>query len=273
MNHEARTVFGLPLGDWLASFFSPRYLPIALSLYVAMYAGLKLVLVVFNAAGAADRWIFELTPAFLLDLPDVQLVFLSTIVAAANAVAHVSVRPRDRVVGLGLSALMAVSLVLSLYASTSDPFGANPARLVMLLVVLAIVPMDQRFLVTRPVAAGAAAEVPVPPVDQDLESLLEEIGEEPAKAEAADETVRGLEKLEALAEEEMAEPPWEESEEEIEEEAEFAIKELDAFEKWIDKKAEETPPKAAPKEETEGDKDEKREGSLGDRLKRRFRRP
>jgi hypothetical protein len=120
-----------------------------LSLYVAMYAGLKFVLVLFGATDVSDRWVFELTPAFLLNRLDMQLVFLSALLAGANAYLHISVAARDRLEGMLLSAFMAVSLVVALAAAGPDTAGANLSRLAVLLVLLAIVPADHAVLLAR----------------------------------------------------------------------------------------------------------------------------
>jgi hypothetical protein len=120
-----------------------------LSLYVAMYAGLKFVLVLFGATDVSDRWVFELTPAFLLNRLDVQLVFLSALLAVANAYLHTSAAARDRLEGMLLSAFMAVSLVVALAAAGPDTAGANLSRLAVLLVLLAIVPADHAVLLAR----------------------------------------------------------------------------------------------------------------------------
>lgn len=251
MEVRPRRVFGLPLGEWFSAFVSPTYLPMTLALYTAMYVVLQFVLLPFNAADTADRWAFELTPAFLLGIPDLQLVFLGALVAGAEACLQSSVAARQRYAGTGLVGFMAANFVLGLYAAGPDPLGADAARVVMLGVVLAIVVLDHLGIVSgggaAAAGAGAAAEPVFPsappaprPVDvtADVDVVIAELEARGTPAEPLEPEIAELEALaqEAAVEAEPEDRKEKEEEEELEQNAEFAIKELDAFETWLENK-------------------------------------
>ena len=258
---ESRTLrlFGLPLGDWFSEFVSPKYLPMGLAIFVAMFAALQFVLLLFNAASTTDRWVFELTPAFLGNLPDLQLAFLSALAAGGEAYLQYGTDPQRRTLGMVLAGLMAAGLVLGLYEAGSDPTGSNVMRMVSLGMVLGIVVMDHRSILGTPARAREVAAVPEPEaaaapavapeisdtavVDELLDILAEETGilTEPKSTE---EEIAGLE---ALTEEAEAVVHEEEQKEEVEaeEEAEFALQDLETFETWLDEVADKAPEEGA----------------------------
>lgn len=256
MDLDHRRAFGLPLGDWLGSFLSPKYLPMGLALYLGMFTVLKFVLLLFDATDTADRWVFELTPAFLGNLPDLQLVFLGAILAGAEAYLQYGTDARHRYLGMGLAGVMAAGLVLGLYAAGSDPTGSNPMRLVTLALVLGIVVLDHFSIlagaeaVAEPIPAveavpsDVAAEGVAAPhafgLDADLDEILAELGATGAEGPQPEAIENEIAELDALAREAEVEAEKEEQEEEeIEQDAEFSIKDLEAFETWLETKADE----------------------------------
>lgn len=230
MNDETRQFFGLPLGDWLVSFTSPKYLPMGLAFYLAMFAVMKFVLLLFNATDTLDRSVFELTPAFLLNLPDLQLLFLGSILAGGEAYLQYRTDSRSRYVGMGLAGVMAAGLLLGLYDSGADPTGSNPMRLIILALVLGIVVLDHlSILASSEAAVGKPSRGPAKPVDIDAD-----IDRTIAELMAADspEVKEEFAELDLLAKEAVEEVK---EEEEADETAEFALKDLDAFETWLER--------------------------------------
>ena len=231
MTNEARHVFGLPLGEWLASFISPTYLPMGVSLYLAMFAVAKFVLLLFNATGTSDRWVFELTPAFLGNLPDIQLAFLGAIAAGLGAFLQYGTDQRHRYLGMVLAGVIAASLVLGLFVAGADVAGANPMRFVTLVMVLGIVVLDQRSIFAE-IEEKAAFERSL----EELEEAAKEAVSEPEPSMSIEEEIA---ELEAFAGNLELEGKKEEAE--VEEDALFAIEDLDTFERWLESAAEEKP--------------------------------
>jgi hypothetical protein len=109
---------------------------------VAVYTLGKTVLAIFNAADVTDRWAFELTPAFLAGLANLQLAFLSALVAGANAWLHRSFTRRTLLLGMAMSGVMAVSLILGMQTTRAEFAAVNVERLVALFALLASVGLD-----------------------------------------------------------------------------------------------------------------------------------
>jgi len=186
----------LPVGSWLRDFFRPRYLALGISVFLAMYVGLKFVLVLFNAADLGERWSFELTPFAVLNLPDVQLAFLSGIAVVSNAYLHYSAHRAHRKWAILLTGSMVAGLLLALRGASADLDPVNLGRVAALVSLLAVVPLDHVDLLRtapeapedfieaelRSIAATHAAAGPVTPAAvaralQELERLVTELPE------------------------------------------------------------------------------------------------
>ena len=136
----------LPLGSWFHDFLHPRYVSLGISIFLAMYVGLKFILVVFNAADVGERWSFELTPFATLNLPDVQLAFLSGVASVSNAFLHYSVQRTHRKWAILLTGSMVAGLLLALRGATADLDPVNLGRVAALVLLLALVPLDNADL-------------------------------------------------------------------------------------------------------------------------------
>lgn len=151
------------LREWALAYLSPRYLSLGIHAFVAFYVGFKFLFLVFNATDILERWVFELTPAFLRGLPELQLALLSAVAAGTNVFLHYAHPRRARFLGILLTGLMVASLVLALRTSPYYFDAVNLARLTVLGALLATVPLDHLGLMRR--------EAPWPE-----EPLYEEVG-------------------------------------------------------------------------------------------------
>jgi hypothetical protein len=186
-----RRIVALPLAPWFHDFLRPRYASLGISIFLAMYVGLKFILIVFNAADVSERWSFELTPLATLNLPDVQLAFLSGLAAVSNAFLHYSVQRTRRKWAILLTGSMVAGLLLALRAAPMDLDPVNLSRVAALVLLLALVPLDNADLLRtgreapedfieselRSIARGQAEAGPVNPAMvtralRDLEALV-----------------------------------------------------------------------------------------------------
>lgn len=203
-----------------------------LAIFVALFAAMKFVLLVFNATDAADRWVFELSPAFLLNVPDLQLAFIATILAGILAYLEYTGSRPHRQIAMGLGGICALSLVAGLASAPGDD-PATLGRFVALGLLLGIVVLNNLDLLWRP-------ELGVPLAG---EAATEEAAVASPSQEGLGEPGAGIDRLlteilddtEALVTNEEAEP---------EETAVFAMEDLETFERWIDLAAEEETAKA-----------------------------
>lgn len=149
MAYEGPYAGEVSLRDWALSYLRPRNLALGIHAFVAFYVGFKFLFLVFNATDILERWVFELTPALVLGLPELQLGLLSSSVAGANVFLHYA-RPRKaRVLGMLLTVVMVGSLILALRTSPYYFDTVNVARLGVLGTLLLTVPLDQTGLARR----------------------------------------------------------------------------------------------------------------------------
>jgi hypothetical protein len=180
----------VPLASWIRDFVRPRYASLGISVFLAMYVGMKFVLVVFNAADTSERWSFELTPFAAFNLPDLQLAFLSSGAAVSNALLHSSVQRKHRIGGMFVTAAMVAGLLLGLREATTDLNPVNLGRLAILVLLLATVPLDNLILLRtpRPLAGH--------PIEAELRSVADSYqGAEPIAPAAVVAALRDLEAL------------------------------------------------------------------------------
>jgi hypothetical protein len=180
----------VPLVSWIRDFVRPRYASLGISVFLAMYVGMKFVLVVFSAADTSERWSFELTPFAAFNLPDLQLAFLSSGVAVSNAFLHSSVQRKHRIGALFVTAAMVASLLLGLRGATTDLNPVNLGRMAILVLLLATVPLDNLILLRtpRPLAEH--------PIEAELRSMADsDQGAEPVAPAAVVAALRDLEAL------------------------------------------------------------------------------
>ena len=165
MESKFRRNAGLPVGSWFRDFFRPRYLALGISVFLAMYVGLKFILVLFNAADLGERWSFELTPFAALNLPDVQLAFLSGVAVVTNAFLHYSVQRAHRKWAILLTGSMVVGLLVALRGASADLDPVNLGRVAALISLLAVVPLDHVDLL------HTAPEAPEDFIEAELRSI------------------------------------------------------------------------------------------------------
>ncbi|MFQ5907841.1 MAG: tetratricopeptide repeat protein [Thermoplasmata archaeon] len=179
--------------------------------FLAFYMAFKTVFILWNATSLLERWAFELTPLFLLQFPELQLLFVGTGLAAGNAFLHYSRPQSDRLISVAITTIMVVSLILALRTSPYYFDAINIPRLIVLGALLVTVPMDHLDLLRRRVqqpAVHAPPEVamwgPEPEafdeglgtLDEALNALDEVVGGvEPTPAEATDVAASMLEGL------------------------------------------------------------------------------
>jgi tetratricopeptide (TPR) repeat protein len=139
----------MPSASWLRDFLRPRYASLGISLFLAMYVGLKFILLVFNAADATERWSFELTPIAAFNLPDIQVAFLASVATIANAFLHYSAERRHRGWAMLLVASMVAGLLLALRGASAELDPVNTGRLASLVLLLGVVSLDNVDLLRR----------------------------------------------------------------------------------------------------------------------------
>src|SRR5205823_746599 len=166
---------------------------------LAMYVGLKFILFVFNAADATERWTFELTPGAVLNLPDIQLAFLTGVATIANAFLHYSTEQRHRRWAILLAASMVAGLLLALRGASTDLDPVNTGRLASLVLLLGMVSLDNvdllrrvhetpedfvtselRTIAEHAKAAGSVTPGAVAEALRELEALVRDLPEGPA---------------------------------------------------------------------------------------------
>lgn len=194
MESRFRWVQDVDLREWGLAFLRPRYIALAATLYLAMYVAMKFILVLFNATDPAERWPFDLTPFAALRLPDVQLAFLSAAAVVVNAYLHYSTERRHRVWGMALTGSMVLGLLLALRTAAADLDPVNVGRLAVLILLLAIVPLDNRELLRSRQEDRAERTF-----EEELESLRETFADAGPVSPAA--VTQALQELEALVNE------------------------------------------------------------------------
>ncbi|TLZ44311.1 MAG: hypothetical protein E6K19_04850 [Methanobacteriota archaeon] len=198
----------LPSATWLRDVFQPRYVSLGISLFLAMYVGLKFILFVFNAADATERWTFELTPGAVLNLPDIQLAFLTGVATIANAFLHYSTEQRHRRWAILLAASMVAGLLLALRGASTDLDPVNTGRLASLVLLLGMVSLDNvdllrrvhetpedfvtselRTIAEHAKAAGSVTPGAVAEALRELEALVRDLPEGPAGRDSSKASV------------------------------------------------------------------------------------
>ncbi|MEE8232198.1 MAG: hypothetical protein V3R46_02645 [Thermoplasmata archaeon] len=194
--------------------------------FLAFYLGLMVLFVLWDANSVLERWAVELTPLFLLQTQELQLLIVGAGLAAGNAFLHYS-RPRfDRLAGMAITGTMVLSLILALRTSAYYFDSVNIPRLAILGALLATIPLDHLDLLRR---GARQPEVYAPPeaamwgpepaaFDEGLETVDEALnaldvavdGVEPTPTEATDVATLMLEGL--LADFEAPETGFEVSE-------------------------------------------------------------
>ncbi len=194
--------------------------------FLAFYLGIKILFVLWEGNIVLERWAVELSPLFLLQTQELQLLIVGAGLATGNAFLHYS-RPRfDRLAGMAITATMVISLILALRTSPYYFDAVNIPRLAILGALLVTIPLDHFDLLRR--GARQPARYAPPEVamwgsepeafDQGLETVDEALnaldaavdGDEPTPAEATDVATLMLEGL--LADFEAPETGFEVSE-------------------------------------------------------------
>jgi hypothetical protein len=199
------------LKEWVFLYIRPRSVSLGIHAFLAFYLAFKTILILWNASSLLERWAFELTPLFLFQTPELQLLMVGTGLAATNAFLHYS-RPKfDRLIAMAITVIMVVSLILALRSSPYYFDAINMPRLIVLGALLATVPLDHLDLLRRRARQPdgyAPPEVamwgPEPEafdeglgtLDEALNALDEVVGGgEPTPAEATDVAASMLEGL------------------------------------------------------------------------------
>ena len=148
------------LKEWIFLYIRPRYLSLGVHAFLAFYLGFKFLFVVWNASSLLERWAFELTPLFLLQFQELQLLMVGASLAIVNAFLHYS-RPRfDRLIGMAITGTMVFSLILALRTSPYYFDAVNMPRLLVLGALLATIPLDHLDLLRRQVWRSAGYTPP-----------------------------------------------------------------------------------------------------------------
>lgn len=190
MENRFRRTGEVALGSWFRDFLRPRYVSLGVSLFLAMYVGLRFVLVVFNAADVGERWSFELTPFAALNLPDVQLALLAGVAAVSNAFLHYSAERRHRGWAILLTASMVAGLLLALRGASADLDPVNVGRVSVLVLLLGMVSLDHVDLVR------SARQAPEDFITSELQLIADRAAAAPTATPAA--VTEALQELEAL---------------------------------------------------------------------------
>ncbi|MEE9601471.1 MAG: hypothetical protein V3W22_07235 [Thermoplasmata archaeon] len=165
--------------EWALSFLRPRYLSLMIHTFIAFYAALKFIFLVFNSTSILEMWVFELTPAFLLAFQPLQLALVSGVAAGANAFLHFSQRKRERILAIFLTVSMIVSIILGLRTSPYYFDSVNLGRLVAIGFLLVTVPLDNIDLhglaVPRPAAAPASPELWGPEAPEEFDQVMDSV--------------------------------------------------------------------------------------------------
>ena len=162
--------------------------------FLAFYLGLMILFVLWDANSVLERWAVELTPLFLLQTQELQLLIVGAGLAAGNAFLHYS-RPRfDRLAGLAITGTMVISLILALRTSPYYFDAVNIPRLAVLGALLATIPLDHLDLLRR----GARQPEAYPPPELTMwgpepEAFDEGLGTVDEALNALDVAVDGVE--------------------------------------------------------------------------------
>ena len=117
--------------------------------FLAFYLGIKILFVLWDANSLLEGWAVELSPLFLLQTQELQLLIVGAGLATGNAFLHYS-RPRfDRLAGMAITATMVISLILALRTSPYYFDAVNIPRLAVLGALLVTIPLDHFDLLRR----------------------------------------------------------------------------------------------------------------------------
>ncbi len=165
--------------EWAISFLRPRYLSLMIHTFIAFYAVLKFIFLVFNSTSILERWVFELTPAFLLTLQPLQLALVSGVAAGTNAFLHFSQRKRERILAIFLTVSMIASIILGLRTSPYYFDSVNLGRLIAIGFLLVTVPLDNIDLHSSAVpwraAAPASPELWGPEAPEEFDQVMDSV--------------------------------------------------------------------------------------------------
>ncbi len=135
--------------EWILLYVRPHYLSLGIHAFLAFYLGFKFLFVIWNASSLLERWVFELTPLFLLRFQELQLLMVGAGLAIVNAFLHYS-RPRfDRLMGMAITGTMVLGLILALRTSPYYFDAVNIPRLLVLGALLVTLPLDHLDLLRR----------------------------------------------------------------------------------------------------------------------------
>ncbi|MEE9593058.1 MAG: hypothetical protein V3W28_05710 [Thermoplasmata archaeon] len=137
------------LKEWVFLYIRPHSVSLGIHAFLAFYLAFKTIFMLWNASSLLERWAFELTPLFLFQTPELQLLMVGTGLAATNAFLHYS-RPKfDRLITMAITVTMVVSLILALRSSPYYFDAVNMPRLIVLGALLATIPLDHLDLLRR----------------------------------------------------------------------------------------------------------------------------
>ena len=137
------------LREWVFLYIRPRSVSLGIHAFLAFYLGLTILYVLLDANSVLERWAVELSPLFLLQTPELQLLLVGAGLAAGNAFLHYS-RPRfDRLAGIAITGTMVMSLILALRTSPYYFDALNIPRLAVLGALLVTIPLDHFDLLRR----------------------------------------------------------------------------------------------------------------------------
>ncbi len=147
MASEGHYVEDVRFREFALAYIRPRYLSLSIHAFIAFYASFKLLFLIVNATDVLERWVFELTPLTLMDMPDLYILVSAVLIAGINTSLHFSSRGSNRLPTILLTMVMIASLILGLRTSPYYFDAVNAGRLAVLGALLVTVPLDHIDLI------------------------------------------------------------------------------------------------------------------------------
>lgn len=142
MASEGHYVEDVRFREFALAYLRPRYLSLSIHAFIAFYASFKLLFLSVNATDVLERWVFELTPLMLVEMPDLYLLVGAIVIAGINTGLHFSERGGNKLPRILLTVVMVAGLILGLRTSPYYFDAVNGGRLVVLAALLITVPLD-----------------------------------------------------------------------------------------------------------------------------------
>lgn len=142
MVSEGQYVEDIRFREFALAYLKPRYLSLSIHAFIAFYATFKLLFLTVNATDVLERWVFELTPLTLAEMPDLYALVASVLIAGTNTGLHFADVSRNRLLRIILTVVMVAGLILGLRTSPYYFDALNMGRLIVMAALLVTVPLD-----------------------------------------------------------------------------------------------------------------------------------